>query len=317
MTPSHRLLFTLPPPTSCSPAGRSVAIGSFDGLHLGHQALLIACQEAARGQGLCTTVLSFHPHPRGFFQPSRAPARLLPLRDKALELAALGIDEAVLLRFNHNLASTSATDFVERILVEQLRCRHVVIGEDFRFGAQRQGDVGLLRLLGQRLGFGVTAVGPVCRQGTRISSSQLREALQAGDLPTTEALLGRRYRLSGRVRHGQQLGRTLGFPTLNIAVPDDLAARGIFAVEVDGLDAGPARRGVASLGRRPTVEEHGRMLLEVYVFDWQGDAYGRRLRVTLRQFIRPEIRFDALEAMTLQMQDDLARARAFFTESHP
>jgi riboflavin kinase/FMN adenylyltransferase len=144
-------------------------------------------------------------------------------------------------------------------------------------------------------------------------------AIAAGDLPKAETLLGRPYRLSGRVRHGQKLGRTLGFPTLNIAMPNDLAARGVFAVTVQGLGSEAAENtslaGIASLGRRPTVENQGRMLLEVFVFDWSGDAYGRSVRVTLRQFIRPEVRFDSLEAMTLQMQDDLARARAFFTES--
>jgi len=292
--------------------GRSIAIGSFDGLHLGHQALLAACRTVAGEQDLATCVLSFHPHPRGFFQPGQAPARLLPLRDKALELAVLGIEEAVVLRFNRALAATSAEDFVAQILVKQLRCRHVVVGEDFRFGARRQGDVALLRARGADLGFGVTAIGAVCADGQRVSSSLLREALKAGDLAKTEALLGRRYRLSGRVRHGQKLGRTLGFPTLNIAMPHDLAARGIFAVEVEGLDAGPPRAGVASLGRRPTVEDQGKMLLEVFVFDWQGDAYGRRVRVTLREFIRPEVRFDSIEAMTLQMHNDLAQARAFF-----
>ena len=236
----------------------------------------------------------------------------MPLRDKALELAALGIEEAVILRFNRTLASTSAEEFVAQILVKHLDCRHVVVGEDFRFGARRQGDVALLQALGADLGFGVTAIGAVCADGQRVSSSLLREALKAGDLAKTEVLLGRRYRLSGRVRHGQKLGRTLGFPTLNIAMPQDLAARGIFAVEVEGLDAGPPRAGVASLGRRPTVEDQGKMLLEVFVFDWQGDAYGRRLRVTLREFIRPEVRFDSIEAMTLQMHNDLAQARAFF-----
>ena len=302
----------LPPRAAVSRRGRSIAIGSFDGLHLGHQALLTACHSAADAANLATCVLSFHPHPRGFFKPDQAPARLLPLRDKALELSALGIEEAVVLRFNRALASTSAEEFVVQILVKQLHGQHVVVGEDFRFGARRHGDVGLLRALGADLGFGVTAIGAVCADGQRVSSSRLREALKAGDLAKTEALLGRRYRLSGRVRHGQKLGRTLGFPTLNIAMPHDLAARGIFAVEVEGLDAGPARAGVASLGRRPTVEEQGKMLLEVFVFDWQGDAYGRRVRVTLRQFIRPEVRFDSIEAMTLQMHNDLAQARAFF-----
>lgn len=338
MTPGHRLL--LPSPlafasnlTSASQehavqaprhegsrlSPRSIAIGSFDGVHLGHQALLTACTSAAAQNHLRASLLSFHPHPRGFFQPGHAPSRLLPLRDKCLELAALGIEEAHLLRFNQALAGTSATDFVEKILVSSLACRHVVVGEDFRFGARRQGDVALLQKMGSQLGFSVTAVGAVCWDGQRVSSSQVRVAIAAGDLPKAETLLGRPYRLSGRVRHGQKLGRTLGFPTLNIAMPNDLAARGVFAVTVQGLGSEAAENtslaGIASLGRRPTVENQGRMLLEVFVFDWSGDAYGRSVRVTLRQFIRPEVRFDSLEAMTLQMQDDLARARAFFTES--
>lgn len=320
-----------PPPGSGSQTGRSIAIGSFDGLHLGHQALLSACTQAAADKGLVPSLLSFHPHPRGFFQPEKAPARLLPLRDKCLELDALGIHEAQILRFNRALASTTATDFVTDILVRDLACGHVVVGEDFRFGARRQGDVGLLQQMGRELGFGVSAIGPVCSGGERISSSRLREAITAGDLHTAEALLGRPYRLSGRVQHGQKLGRTLGFPTLNIAMPPDLAARGIFAVTVAGLPhnasrgspgesagyrdhgaAAPQLTGVASLGRRPTVENQGRLVLEVFVFDWAGDAYGRQVRVTLRQFLRPELRFDSIAAMTHQMHDDLAKARAFF-----
>jgi riboflavin kinase / FMN adenylyltransferase len=306
-----------PPDPLDAPKGRALAIGSFDGLHRGHQALLAACTQAAENSGLTPSLLSFHPHPRGFFQPEKMPARLLPLRDKCIELAALGIQEAQILRFNQALASTSAADFVANILVGSLECRHVVVGEDFRFGARRQGDVTLLKQMGQELGFGVSAIGEVAHAGERISSSRLREAISAGDLPQAETLLGRPYRLSGRVQHGQKLGRTLGFPTLNIAMPNDLAARGIFAVTVEGLPSNgvtPAipRTGVASLGRRPTVENQGRLLLEVFVFDWSGNAYGHKVRVTLRQFIRPEVRFDSIEAMTLQMHDDLARARAFF-----
>ncbi|MFZ9734926.1 MAG: bifunctional riboflavin kinase/FAD synthetase [Burkholderiaceae bacterium] len=320
--------------TGGSIAGRSIAIGSFDGLHLGHQALLSACTLAASDKGLVPSLLSFHPHPRGFFQPEKAPARLLPLRDKCLELGALGILEAEILRFNRALASTTAPDFVSDILVRDLACGHVVVGEDFRFGARRQGDVALLQQMGRELGFGVSAIGPVCSGGERISSSRLREAISAGDLQTAEALLGRPYRLSGRVQHGQKLGRTLGFPTLNIAMPHDLAARGIFAVTVTGLphDGGNALpveasgrkddgttglslTGVASLGRRPTVENQGRLVLEVFVFDWSGNAYGRQVRVTLRQFLRPELHFDSIAAMTHQMHDDLARARAFFAHA--
>lgn len=293
--------------------GRAIAIGSFDGLHLGHQALLQTILSLAKDRGLSSCVLSFHPHPRQFFQPEHAPARLLPLRDKFRQLAGLGINETVLLQFNHALAKTSAEAFILNILVKTLSCRHVVVGEDFRFGEARKGNIALLKSMGENLGFEVSAISDVRVDSQRVSSSRLREALTQGDLQTSHGLLGKPYVLTGRVRHGQKIGRTLGFPTLNLSMPHNLAARGIFAVEVKGLDdSKKSFPGVASLGRRPTVEDNGRMLLEVYVFDWQGQVYGRHLEVTLRQFIRPEVRFDSLEEMQNQMRDDLRKAKAFF-----
>ncbi len=299
---------------------RVVAIGNFDGLHLGHLALLKELRMlhqtlAAKGKGCLQTVLSFEPHPRVFFQPSQPPLKILPFGTKVLCLKELGLDELTLLKFNRSLASMTPEEFVHQVLVDELNAKAVVVGEDFRFGSKRAGSVKTLRQMGERLGFQVKAVASVMHQQERVSSSLLRDVLQVANLPAYKDLTGRDYELSGRVSYGRQLGRTLGFPTLNIAMPERLAISGIFAVEVFGLQPSGPVKGVASLGRRPTVEQEGRNLLEVYLFDWNQSVYGRRVCVRLKSFIRAEQKFDDLETMRLQMLKDMAEARDFLQKA--
>jgi riboflavin kinase/FMN adenylyltransferase len=305
--PEHRL-------NEGSGLQRLIAIGNFDGLHSGHLALLqqlTSLQDTLEqtGQTFLKTVLSFEPHPRAFFQPKDAPLKILPLRSKVLCLKALGIDELALLQFNKTLASMSPEAFIQDILVGKLNAKVVVVGEDFHFGARRTGSVETLERLGEALGFQVKSVASVMHEGCRVSSSLLRDILQKADLQSYRRLTGRDYELSGRVVYGRQLGRTLGFPTLNIPMPDRLAIAGIFAVEVFGLSPEGVVKGVASLGRRPTVENQGRNLLEVFLFDWNQAVYGRRVCVRLKAFIRAEQKFDDLETMRLQMVQDMAQAR--------
>ena len=297
-------------------SARVVAIGNFDGLHRGHLALLNELRVvqkllAAEGQKCHQTVLSFEPHPRAFFQPDQAPLRILPFGTKVLHLQELGLEELAILKFNKELASMSPEAFIQRVLVETLNAKAVVVGEDFRFGSKRAGSVTTLQDMGNCLGFQVRAVASVKHQHDRVSSSLLRDVLQSANLLGYKDLTGRDYELSGRVSYGRQLGRTLGFPTLNLAMPERLAIAGIFAVEVFGLRASSPVMGVASLGRRPTVETQGRNLLEVYLFDWSEMVYGRRICVRLKSFIRAEQKFDDLETMRLQMLQDMDQARDF------
>jgi riboflavin kinase/FMN adenylyltransferase len=297
-----RILRGLQP--ACPSQDHAVTIGSFDGLHHGHQALLHTTLVSAQQLQVASAVITFEPHPRAFFTPAAKPPRILLARDKFQTLKAMGIETVWVLPFRRALASMPADAFIDNILVRQLRARTVVVGQDFRFGAKRGGSVESLQAAGQAHGFSVQVVDPIRDdQGEVISSSMVRRHLQAGDLDAARRLMGRPLAYSGHVIHGQALGRTLGFPTLNLLLPDPFAVSGIYAVWVSGL--GPTRlRGVASIGRRPTVEAHGRPLLEVHLLDWQGHAYGACVSVELARFIRHELAFDSLEALTAQMQLD-------------
>lgn len=291
-------------------SGRALAIGSFDGLHRGHQRVLRRLVDAAAAQGLRPGVVSFHPHPRQYFQGGRSPGRILPLRDRLAALAEIGIEDVIDLRFDARLARLSAEDFIRRVLVEGLSARSIQLGQDFRFGRGRAGDIALLHQMGESLGFTVRAEPLVSSDdGDRVSSSRVREALASGDLAAALQLLGRPYQLSGRVIHGQKLGRTLGIPTLNLRMPEDLIASGIFAAWVHGLEPHPLAA-VVSLGRRPVVESAGRLLLEAHLLDWSGDAYGRRVRAELTHHLRAEAHYDTLDAMMDQIHRDIAQARA-------
>lgn len=288
--------------------GCVVAIGNFDGLHLGHQAILDVLRNCGREQGLPAAVLTFEPQPSEYFAPEAAPARLMRLRDKAETLAALGIDELRVLRFDAALSQWDGMTFIERVLWRAMGAKTVVIGEGFRFGRGRGGDASLLREAGATRGFRVEEVPPFAVGGLRASSSRLREALAGGRLDEARQLLGRDYRMSGRVVEGARLGRRLGFPTANIRLQRRKSPlAGIFAVRVSGL-ALERRPGVASVGTRPAVGGK-EWLLEAHVFDFNGDLYRQRLDVDFVARLRDELAYDNLDAMTEQMHRDAARAR--------
>lgn len=307
------LIFQGISPSQAPDAARAVTIGNFDGVHLGHQALIRQTVRLAREQKLRSAVVTFEPHPKAYFRPQEAPGKIQGLRGKAAALAEMGIDELRLLKFRKSLADMSAEDFMQRVLHDALRARVIVIGDDFRFGAKRQGDVAMLTSAGSRFGWTVHRVHAVHVEGERASSSSLRDALAQGDLAKARAIMGRPYTLYGHVVHGRRIGRSIGFPTLNIPVHRKLMVSGVFVASVEGLGDAPIPA-VASLGRRPTVESDGRLLLEVHLFGWQGDAYGRLVGVTLHDKIRDEIRYDNLHDMTRQIERDADAARHYFTQ---
>lgn len=293
-----------------------LTIGNFDGVHRGHQALLKLLTDKARALALPAVVLTFEPHPREYFAPAHAPARLSSLREKLLLLAACGVDRVHVCRFDARFAVLSAQAFIDDILVRGLAVRHVIIGDDFRFGARRQGDFTMLAAAGRQRGFAVQAMHTLDVGGERASSSAVRAALAAGDMSRAARLLGRPYSIAGRVVHGDKLGRTLGFPTVNIQMKHRKPAlSGIYAVSVEGLRERPVT-GVASVGVRPTVTDSGRPTLEVHLFDWNRDCYGAHLRVHFLHKQRDEARYDSLEALTAQIARDATEARAWLA-AHP
>lgn len=311
-------------------APAAVTIGNFDGMHRGHQALLRQLKAEAASRGLQPSVLTFAPHPREFFARKLAgsnasvPARLHTLREKLEALAAAGVAETRVCAFNEAFAALSPEDFVKQVLVDAMQAKHVLIGDDFRFGARRAGDFALLVSLGHQYGFTVSALDSQCLADERISSSQVRAALAAGDLQRAEALLGYPYAMEGRVIQGRQLGRTIGVPTANVQIRHNpLPLRGVFVVEV-ALDetklAVPQKTcrypGIANLGYRPTLGGDSRPLLEVHLFDFAGDLYGAHLDVRFLAKLRDEMTFANFEALTRQIRDDLSQARSFF-ESQP
>lgn len=289
--------------------GMAVAIGNFDGVHLGHQALVRAARERSLASGARLAVLTFEPHPREYFDPGTAPPRLMRLGEKCVALDALGVERLVVLRFDAHLQHLSPEDFVEQALRQGLGARYVVVGEGFRFGCRRAGTIETLAAAGARAGFEVVVVPSVTADGARVSSTRVRDALGAGNLAGAARLLGRPYAMSGRVIYGQQLGRRLGYATANLRLHRRAAPLGgVFAVEVRGIDGRAAAAAVASLGNRPTVGG-GETLLEVHVFDFDGDLYGRRLSVDFVAKLRDEAKFPSLDALVTQMHADAARAR--------
>jgi len=296
--------------TNARPSDRGcvVTIGNFDGVHLGHQAIFTRLAERAREHGLPTAVLTFEPNPREYFDPANAPARLMRLRDKAGALAELGLDRLLILRFDEQLRSWTASEFIDRVLHRGLGARYVVIGSGFRYGKGRAGDVDLLRREGEDYGFRVDAMDAVQLDGERVSSTRVRAALGRGDLRLVRRLLGRDYRMTGRVMGGRRFGRTLGFATANIRLHRRVSpVSGVFAVRVHGVSEGP-RDGVASVGTRPTVGG-GEQLLEAHVFDFHGDLYGRYLAVDFVEKLRDEVKFPSVDAMLERMHVDAGEAR--------
>lgn len=304
----------LPPRALRQPC--ALTIGNFDGVHRGHRAILERVRDAATRLGLRACVLTFEPHPREFLaarQPGmQAPARIATLRDKLEALAELGIDATCVVHFNDRFSSQAPEQFVTHTLVEGLQTRWLMIGDDFRFGAQRRGDFKTLQHAGALHGFEVHGLPTVAEDGLRISSSAVRAALAEGDLGSAARLLGRPYSISGHVVHGRKLGRQLGFPTLNVRIPHGRPAlAGIYVVSVHGLADRPLPA-VASLGTRPAVESNGAPLLETHVLDWSGDAYGRRVRIEFHRKLRDEAHYDGLDALVAQINRDADQARAHF-----
>lgn len=291
------------------PQGSVVCMGAFDGLHRGHQALVRQAVADAHAHDLPAVAVSFEPLPREFFAGATKPQRLMLPRDKVVGLRRLGADAVGLLRFNSQLTRMSAEEFIDEVLVRRLRANAVWVGPDFRFGHGRTGDMQLLRAHGAVKGFRACEIEGVEVGEVRVSSTGIRAALAAGDFDQVSYLLGRPYAISGRVVRGQQLGRTLGYPTANIRYGHYRPAlQGIFAVRVHGIDDF-ARAGVASFGTRPTVDGV-EPLLEAHVFNFEGDLYGRHLEIEFVQKLRDEIRFDSLDELVLQMRIDDAQARA-------
>lgn len=288
----------------------ALTIGNFDGVHKGHQAMIARLVAAARPRGLVASVLTFEPHPREFFAPAAAPTRLTNLREKLELLAAQGVAHVHVQRFSRGFAAVTAEDFVRRMLAVTLKVRWLLVGDDFRFGARRTGDLALLEREAPALGFEIEAMPSVSLGEVRVSSSAVRDALARGDLARARALLGRNYSISGRVVHGDKLGRTLGYATANVQLKHNRPPlTGIFAVRVHGI-AEDARHGVASLGVRPTVKADGRKTLEVHLFDFSGDLYRRHLRVEFVQKIRDEEKYPDLESLRAQIARDCDAARA-------
>jgi len=288
-----------------------LTIGNFDGVHRGHAVLLERMVEVARERGLSPAVLTFEPHPREFFAPSAAPARLTILREKLELLAACGVETTMICRFNAALAALSAEDFIRRILLDALSMRHLIVGDDFRFGHRRAGDFALLAASGERLGFAVEAMREVLVDRERASSSAVRDALALGDMERAARLLGRPYLIDGKVVHGDKLGRQLGFNTANIYIRHNpLPMTGVFAVEVDGAGEHPWP-GVANLGIRPTVGGV-RPLLEVHLFNFDRVIYGTHLSVRFVHKLREEQKFPDFDALKAQIARDAQAARRFF-----
>ncbi|WP_404934989.1 bifunctional riboflavin kinase/FAD synthetase [Nitratireductor sp. L15S-10] len=298
--------------------GGVVAIGNFDGVHRGHQSVLEPALEIARRDNVPALVLTFEPHPRQVFRPDVPLFRLTPAPMKAALLGALGFDAVVEQQFDRAFSGLSPQDFVQSVLVEGLGITHVVTGFDFHFGKNRGGTPELLKAAGREHGFGVTVVDAYADEGGAvISSSRIRGLLGKGDVAEATGLLGYRYTVEAEVTGGQKLGRTLGFPTANMALPPETGlSHGIYAVRFRRAD-GRLYNGVASFGRRPTVTEEGAPLLETFLFDFDGDLYGEVCSVSLFSFLRGEEKFDGLEALVAQMKRDEAEARALLAEVKP
>lgn len=296
--------------------GCVMTIGNYDGMHLGHQAILQRLRAAAAERGLPSLVTVFEPTPREFFSPETAPPRLASLREKLEDLAAAGVDRILLLPFNQGLADLSAQQFVQDVIVAGVDAKLVAIGDDFRFGSRRTGDYSLLCALGAELGFEVQRQDCEQIDGERVSSTAIRERLAAGKPAEAARMLGRPYRISGRVQRGRQLGRTLDVPTANIELGrrkrhNPAPRLGVYAVTVQGLPQQGSGQGVANLGYRPTVAGEG-CLLEVHLLDFSADLYGRRLSVSLRHFLRDEQKFASLGELQAAMAGDIQQARAYF-----
>ncbi|MAL48355.1 MULTISPECIES: bifunctional riboflavin kinase/FAD synthetase [unclassified Methylophaga] len=303
-----RGLYNLPDPAQ----GCVATIGNFDGVHLGHQAVLTQLAMKADMLNLPAVVITFEPQPFEYFVPEKAPARLSRFREKVEALRAYSIQKLCVLRFNRQLAEMQAETFIQKLLVEGLNVRYLVVGDDFRFGKDRQGDFALLQQVGKQQGFQVVNMHTFAIDDMRVSSTRIREALQDGDLAVAEKLLGRPYRMSGRVAHGDKRGRKMGYPTANIHLHRaKVPLNGVYAVQLYGIDEEPVN-GVANIGVRPTISGSDKALLEVHLFDFKRDIYGEHVQVYFLKKLREEQKFASLEQLIEQIHIDSAQAKSFF-----
>lgn len=316
MKPTFTIYRHLPRCDTNAPS--AVTIGNFDGVHRGHQAILHRLRDEAQQRALLPTVMTFNPHPRAFFakkaqRPELYPAQINTLRDKLQLLARHGAKQIIMPHFNNAFATLQAQAFIEKLLVKGLNTKWLLVGKDFKFGHQRQGSIELLQQAGDKYGFEVVSMADIPDlKGQRISSSDIRTALARGNLKQAHELLGHPYSISGHVIHGQKLGRTIGYPTLNVPISPHCAAQsGVYIVYVHGLAAQPLA-GIASLGVRPTVTDAGKLLLEVHILDRKLDAYGKLVNVEFLQFVRNEEKFPDLQTMMTAIDNDARSAREYF-----
>jgi riboflavin kinase/FMN adenylyltransferase len=291
--------------------GCAATIGSFDGVHLGHQAVIKQLQRSSQARDLPVILVTFEPQPREYFKPASAPSRLTRLRDKLRALADCGVEQVLCLRFNDRLAGLTADEFIRQILTEGLGVNYLIVGDDFRFGKDREGDFSMLQRAGETHGFEVAAMDTFNVGDARVSSTRVREVLAAGDLDVAATLLGRPYTLCGRVAHGDERGRTIGFPTANISLFRTASPlTGVYVVDMHGV-GGQALQGVANIGKRPTVAGT-RMQLEIHLLDFDRDIYGQHVQVEFRKKLREEQRFDSVDTLRAQIARDAEQARAYF-----
>jgi len=293
----------------------ALTIGNFDGVHLGHQALLHRLKQEAQARGLEAAAVVFEPHPREFFTPLLAPVRLTSLREKMEMFAGLAIGRVQVCRFNRAFAQMQAADFIQA-LHENLAAKYVLIGDDFRFGSGRNGDFALMEKIGHQQGFAVQAMHSVLQDGVRVSSTAVREALAQSNLRAAKRYLGRHYSISGHVEHGNRMGRQLGFPTANIQLRHNRPpVSGIFVVRVR-IEGGEWRNGAASLGVRPTVAEEGKPVLEVHLFDFEEQIYGKHLHVEFMHKLRDEAKYPDLGSLAKQIALDVEQSKRWFKNNH-
>ena len=295
--------------------GCVLSIGNFDGLHLGHRAVIRKLVERGKVLGLPVVIMFFEPQPLEYFLGDNAPSRLMRLREKVIEMAKLPVDNLLIVRFNQNFANRDAEQFIEHILINTLNVKHLVIGDDFHFGKARRGNFAMLKEKGMLNGFTVEDTGSFQLGGLRISSTLIRDALVAGDLKRAEKLLGHCYSVCGRIAHGDKLGRTIGYPTANIRMHrKNTPINGVFAVTMTGID-GLEFEGVANVGTRPTLDGGSKVILETYLFDFNKEIYGRYVEVHFHQKIRDESRFHSLEELKAQIVKDVAETKKIFAET--
>jgi len=287
--------------------GNVVTVGNFDGVHLGHQEIIKQLKKHASKFGVPLTVITFHPNPQEFFAPETAPAKLTRFHDKMRLLEEYGVDRVLNIPFSASLAQLEADDFIKNILVDGLDTKHLVIGDDFRFGKNRKGDFKLLQNAGESYEFSIEATPTYCVENERVSSTRIRQAMARGDLSLAEKLLGRTFNISGHVAHGDKRGRIIGFPTANIRLKQQIApTNGVYAVKITGLDN--EYSGVANIGVRPTVDG-SQYLLEVHLFNFDQTIYNKRINVHFEEFIRTEQKFDDLDTLVEQIKQDSTTAK--------